>query len=176
MNEFELFPHQKEAIAKLDSGSILCGGVGSGKSIAALAYYHYKECGGYSLQDGTLVQQNPKDLYIITTARKRDTNEWTEECDRFGLVSIKAVIDSWNNLHKYENITDSFYIFDEQRVVGSGAWVKSFLKIAKHNRWILLSATPGDTWMDYIPVFIANGFFKNRTDFLNQHAVYSRYT
>lgn len=127
---------------------------------------------------------NPKDLYIITTARKRDTLEWEDECKPFQLFkdpsqsisNVKIEIDSWNNIKKYENVKDAFFLFDEQRVVGKGAWVKAFLKITKSNRWILLSATPGDTWSDYVPVFIANGFYNSRTDFERQHAVYSRYT
>ena len=126
---------------------------------------------------------NPKDLYIITTARKRDTLEWDDELIPFLLsqdkklnfYDNKVVIDSWNNIKKYTDVEDGFFIFDEQRLVGSGAWVKAFYKIAKKNYWILLSATPGDKWIDYIPVFVANGFYRNKTDFNHQHVIYSRY-
>jgi hypothetical protein len=184
-SNLSLFPYQSEAIEKLNSGSILSASVGSGKSITALAYYFIKECNGSLGADGKLsAPKAPKDLYIITTARKRDTFEWEEECLRFGLSSdpkksgygISVTIDSWNNVHKYCDVEGSFFLFDEQRVVGSGVWVKSFIKIARVNRWLLLSATPGDTWMDYVPVFIANGFFKNRTDFSRRHAIYSRFS
>lgn len=177
MNEIRLMRHQRDAVEKLRNGSILCGGVGTGKSFTALFYFYTKECGAVQWSDGRfgpMLEKKP--LYIITTARKRDTKEWDDECSRFDFSDISITIDSWNNLHKYENSVDAFFIFDEQRVVGSGSWVKSFLRIAKANRWILLSATPGDTWMDYIPVFIANGFYKNRTQFLRRHAVYNRYS
>ena len=165
-----LYPHQAEAMEKLHSGSILCGQVGSGKSRTALAYFWVKECRGCL---SPLRRKDKTKLFIITTARKRDTGEWQDEADHFGL---KPVIDSWNNIKKYVNETGAFFIFDEQRVVGSGAWVKSFLKIGKNNRWILLTATPGDTWMEYVPVFVANGFYRNRSDFANQHVIWCRWS
>ena len=170
----ELYDHQRQALPKLKNGSILCGGVGSGKSRTALAYFYTKECDG---DITTLEIKKPCDLYIITTARKRDTFEWEAECEPFMFGNdVKITIDSWNNIGKYTNVFNSFFIFDEQRVVGSGAWVKAFLRITKMNRWILLSATPGDTWLDYIPVFIANGFYKNRTEFIRRHVTYNRYS
>lgn len=177
-----LYPHQRTAIDQMRNGCILCGGVGSGKSRTALAYYYIRN-GGNLDSDAYEKMQDPKDLYIITTARKRDTLEWDTELIPFmlstdkedSLYSNTVIVDSWNNIKKYEEVKNAFFIFDEQRVVGSGAWVKAFLKIAKANEWILLSATPGDTWMDYIPVFIANGFYKNRTEFIREHVIYKRF-
>ena len=170
-----LYDYQKEAVMKLKNGSILCGEVGSGKSRTAVAYFYTRVCKGRIPKGKLEPMQNPKDLYIITTARKRDTSEWEKECEPFEL-NVKITIDSWNNIKKYTEVSDAFFIFDEQRVVGSGSWVKSFTKITRKNEWILLSATPGDTWSDYIPVFVANGFYKNRTEFLRRHAVYSYYS
>ena len=173
----ELYEHQMTAIKQLKTGSILCGGVGSGKSRTALAYFYTKECGGSleNRREGVINTSPPnlKPLYIITTARKRDTKEWEGELAYFN--GLTATIDSWNNIGKYASVCGAFFIFDEQRVVGKGAWVKSFLQICKKNNWILLSATPGDTWMDYIPVFIANGFYKNRTEFIRRHVVFNRF-
>lgn len=179
----QLRDYQQEAIDNMSNGCILCGGVGSGKSRTSLAYY-FRECGG-GWENGYVPMKNPKDLYIITTARKRDTLEWEGELLPF-LISknpevtyyknMTVTIDSWNNIKKYQDVYSSFFIFDEQRVVGSGTWVKAFLKIARKNKWILLSATPGDTWSDYIPVFIANGFYHNKTEFIREHVVYSRFT
>lgn len=186
MNKPFLYDYQEEAVNRMKNGCILNGGVGSGKSRTAL-YYYFKEQGG-SLKDGKYVKMrdNARDLYIITTARKRDTLEWKGELVPFllstdddaqqELYSNKVYIDSWNNIKKYVNIYNAFFIFDEQRVVGSGAWVKAFLRITRRNRWVLLSATPGDTWSDYIPVFIANGFYRNKTEFSREHIVYSRFT
>ena len=171
--------YQMDAVKRMKNGCILCGGVGSGKSRTALAYYYILN-GGVLNTEKYARMENPKDLYIITTARKRDTYEWEEEMIPFYMSPIedrtiyenKVVIDSWNNIEKYSDVSDAFFIFDEQRVIGYGVWAKTFIKIAKHNEWILLSATPGDTWTDYIPVFIANGFYKHKTDFVIEHVVY----
>ena len=182
MSGVSLYPYQLDAVHRMKNGCILCGGVGSGKSRTSLAYY-YVQNGGILGTDRYVEMKNPKDLYIITTARKRDTLEWNEELVPFllsenpeaNLYSNKVVIDSWNNIGKYSEVTGAFFIFDEQRVVGKGKWVKSFLKITKSNAWILLSATPGDTWSDYIPVFIANGFYKNRSEFSREHIIYKAF-
>lgn len=176
-----LMPHQKEAVGKLSTGSILCGGVGTGKSMTALAYYYRVVCRGVVWNDCTLGPlMEPRPLYIITTAKKRDSGEWYGEMKRFGLEKggeneVPCVIDSWNNVAKYAGVHGAFFIFDEQRVVGKGKWVKAFLKIARRNQWILLTATPGDTWEDYIPVFVANRFYRNRSEFLREHAVFNPY-
>ena len=185
MGWLKLYDHQRQALDKMRNGCILCGKVGSGKSRTALAYY-YLLCGGDVDSDiyTPMLDYPPLDLYIITTARKRDTLEWEQEMIPFlistekgkGAYTNKVVVDSWNNIKKYTDVRDAFFIFDEQRVVGNGTWVKAFLKITKENRWILLSATPGDTWSDYIPVFLANGFYKNRSEFVRRHVVYSRFS
>ena len=183
MGNVKFYSYQIDAIENMHNGCILCGGVGSGKSLTALGYY-YKENGGNIRAEKYNKMKNPCDLYIISTARKRDTLEWDHEMIPFLLSTDekdnayknKVVIDSWNCITKYTDVKNAFFIFDEQRVVGKGVWVKSFLKIAKNNKWILLSATPGDTWMDYVPVFLANGFYRNRTDFNQQHVIFSPYT
>lgn len=178
-----LYDYQMEAVQKLHNGCILCGSVGSGKSRTGLFYY-FKENGGWIDENGYIPMKNPQDLIIITTAKKRDSLEWEGELANF-LISKnpevsyyknKVIIDSWNNIKKYKDVTGAFFLLDEQRLVGSGSWVKTFLKIAKSNQWILLSATPGDSYMDYLPVFLANGFFRNKTEFTREHVVYSRYT
>lgn len=164
----ELKPHQLEVIDKLGNGKILYGGVGTGKTVTALAYYQKYEA--------------PKDIVVITTAKKRDDLDWEGEAARFGISVDPEItsdgallVESWNNISKFVDYEGYFFIFDEQRLVGSGAWVKSFIKIAQKNNWIMLSATPGDTWVDYAPVFIANGYYKNITDFRMQHVVYDRH-
>jgi len=178
----ELEPHQNQVLDQLRTGVILQGGTGSGKSITALAYYYVYEAGG-TIKPFSKPKRNKK-LVIITMAKKRDMLEWDGELSSFSLSTnkdvsiggIEVVIDSWNNIGKYIDVEDAFFIFDEQRLVGSGAWTKAFLKITKKNRWMVLTATPGDTWIDYAPIFIANGFYKNRNQFIVNHVVYSRYS
>lgn len=177
----KLYDYQIEAVNKLENGNILCGGVGSGKSLTSLAYFH--KCYGGALEPRFKKMFHPPDLYIITTAQKRDTREWEAELIKMGMsadpeTSVykhKVVIDSWNNILKYKNVSGAFFIFDEDHAVGTGVWAKTFAYIAKHNKWILLTATPGDRWTDYGYVFVANGFFRNITEFRRQHCVYSRW-
>lgn len=173
----ELYSEQLEAIEKLQTGSILCGGVGSGKTRTALTYYYTKVCGGKLKINGcgrTTMMKNKIPLYVITTGKTRDSGSWQYESIHF--YDVTPVVDSWNNIKKYKDVKNAFFIFDEQRVVGMGSWSKTFIWIAKHNDWILLSATPGDTWIEYASLFIANGYYRNITDFRRQHVVFSRYT
>lgn len=174
----KLFEHQKEAIYKMKNGCILCGGVGTGKSTTSLAYYIMRGGDGCYTKDDRYIEPTfLKQLIIITTAKKRDSKEWDNDLSRFGLsrditktiCKMAPIVDSWNNIKKYVNFYNCFFIFDEQCLTGYGAWVKTFFKIAKKNRWIVLSATPGDTWMDYLPIFIANGYFKSKSDFMFKH-------
>lgn len=181
MSRYEILsPEQINSVRAMKNGCILCGGTGSGKSRTAIGYYYILNGGSYGYLSGDTVYKRmvqPRDLYIITTAHKRDLREWESEFPNFFLntdmyKNLKIVVDSWNNIKKYVSVSNSFFIFDEQRVIGNGSWVKSFYSISAKNEWVLLSATPGDCWLDYIPVFVANGFYKNRTDFINKHVIW----
>lgn len=183
----DLHPHQIKAVKEMKNGCILWGGVGSGKSITAIYYWFCRVCGG-RIRTNDKGDAGPfasgRDLYIITTAKKRDKGEWWSELAPFGISSerensfgyVQVTVDSWHNILQYKDVKNAFFIFDEQRLVGSGAWVKAFLKIAKHNQWIILSATPGDNWSDYIPIFLAHGFYRTRGEFAQRHIKFAPYT
>lgn len=188
----ELDAGQLKALEQLQNGNILIGGVGSGKSRTGLAWYFTKVCGGQmngkerGLKNDIVPMLWPKDLYIITTAKKRDDGEWDEEMEPFGLSTnpekssykdkVKVTVDSWNNVQKYIDVKDAVFLFDEQRVVSYKTWARAFVKISKSNHWIFLTATPGDCWMDYLAIFIANGFFRTKREFEMRHVVYNRYS
>lgn len=172
----QLTEFQVNAIEKMHNGCILHGGTGSGKTLTSLVYVFEKLVGGSSILYPSHEYRRPTcdiPIYVITTPKKRDSGDWTREA---ALVPMGlAVVDSWNNIKKYEHIKDAIFIFDEDKVIGYGSWTRSFLKIVKSNLWALLSATPGDTWIEYMPVFIANGFYKNRTEFEREHVIWSRF-
>lgn len=172
---FTLRDHQIIAIGQMKSGSILKGGVGSGKSLTALFYYYTKVCGAIVDKGGYSPPTNPKPLYIITTAKKRDSKEWEKDIGKFPNDISDVTIDSWNNIGKYTNICGAFFVFDEHKAIGSGKWAKSLIQIAKKNHWVVLTATPGDVWMDYATIFVANGFYRNRTEFCREHVIYDRF-
>lgn len=182
----EMFPEQIDAVGRMKNRCILSAEVGLGKSRTGLAYYFVRVLQGSLRINGKGEYKDPKKrtpLYIITTAKKRDSKDWEAEMLPFllstnpetSICHIKVVVDSWNNIKKYKDVRDSFFLFDEDKVTGDGVWVKTFLRIARFNQWVVLTATPGDQWSDYIPVFIANGFYRNRTDFNNQHAVWKNF-
>lgn len=181
-----LYPHQRKALAKMFDGCVLNGTVGSGKSRTGLYYYFSKYGGKIENQEYTPMK-DPPDLYIFTTAKKVHDKEFEEELVPFLLYpdqdtkrtkyyENKVIIASWNVIKKYEDIKDCFVIFDENKINGKGAWAKTFLKITKNNNWIILSASNGDRWEDYETLFVAEGFFRNRTEFRDNHLLYSRYT
>lgn len=178
-----LYDFQLNAVKKGFNGCIFNGGTGTGKSRTGL-YFYFKEQGGSFIGSDYIPMKNPKNLYIITPAVKRDKGEWITELALFRMnpdpdqnyYNNKIVIDSWNNIKKYSDVRNSYFIFDEDKICGGGAWTKAFLKIAKSNNWIILSASPGDTWLDYWSVFVANGFYKNKTEFQREHVIYSRYS
>lgn len=156
-----MLPHQEEAVGKLKVGNILLGGVGSGKTYTSLFFYlkYFKHL----------------PLLIITIPKKRDDGDWEQSTRNLKISDSLVTVDSWNNIKKYKDIRKTFIIFDEQKASGYGTWAKTFITIASNNPWILLSATPGDKWEHYAPAFIANGFFKNITEFRERHIEYDNY-
>lgn len=158
----KLRPAQRDAVDRMHDGCVLLGRTGSGKTMTALGYW--------------LKVHAQQDLYVVTTPAKRDAMEWEGDSAKLGQYLPPERVVSWNKIKDFEYLESAFVVFDEQRVSGSGKWVKSFLKIAKRNDWILLSATPGDVWIDWLPLFIANGFYRTRTQFTDRHVIWDPHT
>lgn len=186
VERYKVKPYQQDAVDRMKNGCILNAGVGTGKSFMGLLYYWTEVCDGVYTDDEYKPMKNPRPLLIITTPKKRDSLEWEKDMLPFLLSpdddanpyssDAPVRIDSWQNIKKYTNVVGYFVIFDENCLSSWGTWTKSFLKIAKKNQWILLTATPGDNWSDYIPVFIANGFYKNKTEFKENHIIMNPFT
>ena len=96
MAGISLRDYQTDAVERIKNGCILCGGVGSGKSRTALAYYYKQNGGKLGTKNYIRMPDTPKDLYIITTARKRDTLEWEGELSPF-LLSVHAEVNTYKN-------------------------------------------------------------------------------
>ena len=97
---------QMDAVNKMKNGCILNGGVGTGKSRTGL-YYYFKENGGSFIDQSFVpMKKPPQDLYIITTAMKRDSCEWDSEISNYRMSTNSElntlypgqsiVVDSWN--------------------------------------------------------------------------------
>lgn len=173
---------QRKAISQMKNGSILRAETGLGKTRTSLGYFFTRYGGNLGEEFGYegrfKMPSYLPNLYVITTAKTRDSKSWERELNVYRLYDnddFHYVVDSWNNIDKYRDVKDSFFIFDEQRAGGSGKWAKRFIEIAQNNEWVLLSATPGDKWKEYIPIFIAHGFYRNKTDFMNKHCLTNPY-
>lgn len=172
----QLTDYQISAIKRMKPGCVLRGGTGAGKTLTALTYVYENMLGGQTPihpGHGYVIPINVTPVYVITTPKKRDSGDWPAEA---ALVPMHLhTVDSWNSIQKYENVQNAIFIFDETKITGYGSWAYSFIKIAKNNQWILLSATPGDSFMEYASLFVANGFYKNKTEFEREHIVWSRF-
>lgn len=172
----QLTDYQIDAIKRMKNGCVLRGGTGAGKTLTSLVYIFEKVLEGQTPiypKHKYIKSTNKTPVYVITTPKKRDSGDWTSEA---ALVPMDLhTVDSWNNIKKYEHVKDSIFIFDETKITGYGSWAYSFIKIAKNNKWILLSATPGDSFIEYTSLFVANGFYKNKTEFEREHIVWSRF-
>ena len=81
-----LYDFQYEAVNKAFNGCIFNGGTGTGKSRTGL-YFYFKTQGGRYVGSDYTPMKNPKDLYIITPAVKRDKHEWDSELALFRMHS-----------------------------------------------------------------------------------------
>lgn len=165
LGSITLKPEQEATMLKLQSGNILVAGVGSGKTYMGIFW---------------AARQRANKIIVITTAAKRDKiapghkkPDWQESLDNCGIRDY--IVDSWNNIKKYDHCSQSVFLFDEAKQTGYGAWGKSFIKIAKNNKWIVMSATPADNFIHYMPTFVAHGFYRNKTDFYDQHVEFDKY-
>lgn len=162
--------YQQDAVEALLNGKhIVVASCGVGKGFISLEWAR-----------GT----KKSNVLVITQASKVKSNDFVEEAklldEKWYNSQSSFTVVSWNSLakwlkeHQSENFADYAIIADEiQRIKNySTGMGKSFLKIASHTKcWAGFTATPGESWIQMMPYFVACGFVKHKTDFTNKFCV-----
>lgn len=174
----ELYKFQQQAVDDLRSGKkIVVIGTGCGKTACMFRWFQ---------------AVGKKKILVVTTPSKAKSGdmqkeavlwngqEWVDELDEF-------VVISWHKLRKWQQQHSSVLAlhgrewaiaFDEvAKAKGySSGMGRAFQMLTRYvSSWTGYTATPGDKWIDLMPYMVATKKFRNKTDFLNRHAIIQRY-
>ncbi len=161
-----MYDFQKELLNKIEADYLIAAETGTGKTIMSI--YHY------------LKHFNGEPLLIVVPPQKKKEGGWDRD---IAFVSANHNIQieyeqlSYGVLAKqWDQYKNWFVVFDECHYIKNPTSQrgKAAYKLTQvSTNFLLLSATPNaNGWIDTMNYFIMFGHYKNKTQFLREHAIY----
>lgn len=167
-NDSMLYNFQRQLLNSIEENYIIAADTGTGKTMMAIHHY--------------LKHNTGEPLLILAPPQKIKEGGWQRELDFVAShynIEIPYDIISYGVLSKrWKEYKDWFLVMDECHYVKNPTSQrgKAAINLTKQStNFLLLSATPSSNgWGDTIAYMIMFGYYKNKTQFLKEHAVYNR--
>ena len=161
-----LYDFQKELLNKIEPNYILAADTGTGKTMMAI--HHYLRYG------------KGESLLIVCPPQKKKEGGWDREiefvCNHYGIeieyetLSFGMIAKRWKDYKGWFIVLDECH-YAKNPTSQRGKATINLTKVSTH--FLLLSATPSSNgWGDTIAYMIMFGYYKNKTQFLKEHAIY----
>lgn len=161
-----LYDFQKDLLNKIESNYLIAADTGTGKTMMALHHY--------------IRHSNGEPLLIVAPPQKINEGGWDREVEfvsnHYG-IEIEYENLSYGVLaRRWKEFEGWFVVYDECHYIKNPTSQrgKAGIKLSQaSSNFLLLSATPSSNgWEDTIAYMIMFGHYKNKTQFLKQHAIY----